>query len=159
MSNLIIFAFQNTASENVLKEINHPFKELVHSNPDEITSFINKQLLKEPKYILGLGDYSGKDTDRLRIELSCSNKFRNKLLGERLETFQISEFLSSQHVSKYAKGIGNSYCNLISYKFAQNILRSNLETKYGFIHIPKEFDMKEAAKEIEKLISKLPVSN
>lgn len=155
MNNLIIFAFRDTASENILNEINHPFKELVHSNIEEITYFFNKQFTQPPKYILGLGDYSGKDIDKLRIELACSSRFRNKLLGESLETFQISEFLSPQSKSKYARGIGNSYCNLISYKFAQNILQSGLETKYGFIHIPKGFNVSEAAKEIEKIISKL----
>lgn len=40
---------------------------------------------EQPGYILGLGVYSGKDQDKIRIETKCTNQFRNDFInGDKL---------------------------------------------------------------------------
>ena len=51
---------------------------------------------------------------------------------------EIKPFLQPTPFAKIAKGIGNSYCNLVSWKIMQLINKSNLRSQYTFLHIPRQ---------------------
>lgn len=107
----------------------------------------------QPKYILGLGSYSGIDNDEIRIEQVCTNKFRNNTYdGNPYKEIQINSFIKPSSTFKYASGIGNSYCNLISYKIMSLIEEKRLPSQYTFLHIPKSMNHFEASKEIDKAL-------
>lgn len=95
--------------------------------------------------------YSDKDQDKLRIEMFCTNKFRNKIDGDHLQTLPIPYFLKSTGNMKLANGIGNSWCNLACYK----LLSTDPNVEFTFIHIPKIFDVGTVVVELEKLIVSL----
>src|SRR6185369_4529884 len=110
----------------------------------DLDGFVEKLKTLQPKLILGLGMYSRKDKDKLRIETQC--KIDDK-------SYAINHFLNPLSKSKLAKGIGNSYCNYISAKIMEKIKSKELDAQYTFIHIPKSFSVSEAVKEIEAMIS------
>lgn len=107
----------------------------------------------QPKYILGLGSYSGIDNDKIRIEQVCTNKFRNNTYdGNPYKEIQINSFIKPSSIFKYASGIGNSYCNLNSYRIMSLIEEKRLSSQYTFLHIPKSMNHFEASREIDKAL-------
>lgn len=145
---MILFAFRNTIAEKVLRKISVENKFFIDSSEKDINQFVETISKFSPTYIVGLGEYFGRDQDNLRIETICTNKFKNQIADNSLEQATISSFLMPSIHSKYATGIGNSYCNLVSYKLSKSLGQS----QYGFIHIPKGFDEGDAAREIETII-------
>ncbi|MCL5090946.1 MAG: hypothetical protein M1514_02980 [Patescibacteria group bacterium] len=66
-------------------------------------------------HILGLGSYSGIDQDKIRIETTCSNQFRNDFVeGNSYQEVKIKPLFQPTPLAKFSQGIGNSYCNLVS---------------------------------------------
>lgn len=118
-----------------------------------VKSYMNFLIHDQPAYIIGLGLYSGVDQGKIRIEQKCSNKFRNEYREETsLTEIEINYFLQPLRNSKYASGIGNSYCNLISYKIMKLIQSGELKAQYTFLHIPKLMKQWEAQKEIDHML-------
>ena len=139
---ICVIAFKNNISERIAKLLQIKNKYYLNPNESEIRNF----QVSNNVFVLGLGQYSGKDKDKLRIETICKNKFRNKLIDINGK----SEYLISTQInpgveSKNACGIGNSYCNLLSYLIASK------NNNYAFIHIPKNFDIETAGREIKIL--------
>lgn len=151
-TNLIIFAFKGTHAEKVLAQIPFGVKVLVPSDANQIPHVVHTLLKAQPYYILGLGQYSGKDADLLKIETYCSNKFRNTVRGARYDEIRLDNFLTPGLHSRYAKSMGNSYCNLISYLIMSQIREKNLQTKNSFVHIPRSFDVHLAMNKISRMI-------
>ncbi len=118
-----------------------------------IETYLDFLLQHQPAHILGLGAYTGKDQDKIRIEQTCTNKFRNGFIeGNSLETIQINPYLKSNPTSKFAKGIGNSYCNYISYRITKLIETGELKSRYTFLHLPKSFNLYLAVQSIDQMI-------
>ena len=143
--NLIIFAFSNTVAARVLEGIKHTNKVLLDSRTESIDQFIESASKLKGKRVLGLGQYSGRDKDKLRIELICNNKFRNTHLG--LKKLTIAPFIEPLGNSKYARGLGNSYCNLVSVR-----LINKTNVSYSFIHIPKSIEVSRAVAELTSML-------
>ncbi len=150
--NLLAYAFQNTISEEVLACLPVGVKILIPSEAHEIPNIVQSILNTNPTYILGLGEYSGKDRDMLKIETRCTNKFKNSFYGSTFQELPLSNFLTSGNHTHFGKSIGNSYCNLISYLLMKNINDMHLQTHYSFVHIPKTFDIEEAVVEISAML-------
>ncbi len=107
----------------------------------------------KPKYILGLGVYTGRDQDKIRIETKCTNQFRNNVIEEKtIEEIDINYFLTPSISSKYATAIGNSYCNLVSWKIMRLIETKQLQSQYTFLHVPKSMKAMTAVKEIDQML-------
>lgn len=107
----------------------------------------------QPSYVLGLGSYSGADQDKIRIETICSNQFRNDFSeGDQYTEIKINPFLKPTAAMKYATAIGNSYCNLISWKIMQMINYEKLHSHYTFLHVPKTMKYWIASQEIDKAL-------
>lgn len=108
-----------------------------------------------PKYIIGLGAYSGIDKDSLRIETICKNKFRNNPINNNCKTehfYTISNFVKLVENTRLTTKMGNGECNYISYKIAELIKQKNLNTKYAFIHAPQSYNPNLAAKKITSIL-------
>ncbi len=144
---ILLVAFKNTIAEKVVADL--PFKNLIiessHTSIDDLM-----QVIRNFNYVIGLGEYSGKDQNKLRIETKCNKKFRNQEI-KNSERLDIDQILPVTLNSKYSTGIGNSWCNLLSVR----VLNSNFRGKYAFIHIPKTIDPVSAKSEIKTLIGEL----
>lgn len=148
MHNIAGFAFKGNISSSMLKGLNLETKFYLPSENQEIEKFVLKLLDTKPKYILGMGMYSGVDRDKLRIESHFN------LNGKRLK---INNFLVPGKITKLASRIGNSYCNHVSAQIMDLINKNRLDTKYTFIHIPWTFLINDGVKEIEDMLLKLEV--
>mgnify|MGYP000328605973 CR=1 FL=1 len=119
-----------------LKEINCCYLLFGERSIEKYLEFL---IHDQPHYILGLDLYSGIDQDKIRIETICTNKFRNKFVfGDKLIIKPIPTFLHQNEFMKKKEGIGNSYCNLVSWKITTLIDQGKLRAKYTFLHIPKK---------------------
>lgn len=119
--------------------------------PNNLDKYLDMLLHDQPPHILGLGSYSGVDQDKIRIETICSNQFRNDLVeGDQYTEAEIKPFLKPTEAMKYAKAIGNSYCNQISWKIITLINQGKLRSQYTFLHIPKTIKPWIAAPEIDR---------
>jgi pyrrolidone-carboxylate peptidase len=54
------------------------------------------------------------------------------------QEMEIKPFLQPTPLTKLAKGIGNSYCNFVSWKIMQLITKGDLCSQYTFLHIPRQ---------------------
>jgi pyrrolidone-carboxylate peptidase len=153
MHDITAFSFKENISEKVLDNILTKSKYYLVADEKQIMLFIKNLLLHPPSFILGLGAYSGRDNNKLRIETICSNKFRNQVKGAEYEIIDINKFIEPLNNSKLSKGMGNSYCNLISYNIMRIIKDNNIKTHYAFIHIPKSFNIKVATDEINQMLN------
>lgn len=112
---ILILAFKNTVTETIAKDLRISTKKVyLESNKEWIERFVTRFDFAEYDYILALGEYNGRDKDAIRIETECSSQFRNN--KERLEELTIPYFLKPEPPFKLVNGIGNSWCNLISYR-------------------------------------------
>lgn len=150
----LAFAFRNNISEKILRELNVDQKVYLKADEKEIIEFVRNINFSNTSHILGLGVYTGRDQNLLRIETVCTNKFRNQIQGNKYEEIAISNFIEPTNNTKYARRIGNSYCNLVSYLIMKSILNNNAGTQYSFIHIPKLFGITQATDEINKFFNK-----
>lgn len=109
---------------------------------NNINSYLNMLLHDQPKYVLGMGIYTGVDQNLIRIETKTTNQFRNNPIetGENIpRTLAINYFLKPQpNIAKLANGIGNSWCNLVSWKLMRLINDKQLNSKYTFLHVPQQ---------------------
>lgn len=141
---LLIFAFRYTIAEKVAEGLKISARKIwLDSTEQAITTFTTETHFSDYDYILGMGMYSGRDKGALRIETTCSSQFRGSKTN--LQMLTIPYFLHSAPGIKLAKGIGNSYCNLVSYQ----LLSRSSHPNYTFIHIPKHFDPPHAADMLE----------
>lgn len=108
-----------------LKNIDHSYG-LATNNFEQYLEIL---LHSQPKFVLGLGSYSGVDNDKIRIERVCTNKFGNTM--------------------------GNSWCNKVSYQIMKLIESGELKSEYTFLQIPRAFENRMAIKQIENLIDKI----
>lgn len=120
---------------------------------NNIDHYLFMILHDQPPYILGLGSYSGIDQDKIRIETKCSNQFRNDFEnGNTYQEVQINLFLTPSSVAKLAYGIGNSYCNKVSWEIMKLINEKKLRSQYTFLHIPKTIKHWIVRKDIDRML-------
>jgi hypothetical protein len=84
--------------------------------PNNLDRFFNILLKDQPNYILGLGIYTGRDQDKIRIETTCTNRVNNNYADSdsQLRSLAINYFVKPQQHSKLAYAMGTSSCNIIS---------------------------------------------
>lgn len=124
--------------------------------PNNLDRYIEMLLRDQPECILGLGVYSGVDQDKIRIETKYTNKFRDDFIdSSSLQEFNINPYLKPSILSKYSNSIGDTYCNLVSWKILQLIIQKKLQSQYCFLHIPTKIKVWTVAKEIMLMIEEL----
>ncbi len=147
---VLVFAFADTIAEAVTDELSSPFvvqKLLLNSSQGAIATFIKTTDFTQFTHCIGIGVYSGRDQDKIRIESSCTNKFRNQ--GDANQRINIPYFLPADKEFKIAHGIGNSWCNLVSY----TLIKLSPDMPYTFLHIPKKYNVRQAARSIDAAIA------
>lgn len=148
---LLVFAFKDTIAEQVANNLQIDANRiLIESTIEAIDELITSTRTNKYDCVLGMGSYSGRDRDQLRIETECSSQFRNNKTN--LERVSIPYFLQPNDDMRLAKGIGNSWCNLVSYKF----IKAFPSIPYTFIHVPKLFSIDKAAALIDLQIKDMP---
>lgn len=125
---------------------------IVYSN--NIDHYLKMLLHDQPSHILGLGSYSGIDQDKIRIETITTNHFRNDPIEVNTpEEININNYLEiSNENFKMTSALGNSYCNLISWKIMRPIEKGKLKSRYSFLHIPKGLYHTDLISLIDKMI-------
>lgn len=146
--NICFVAFNGTIASEVLTSLSQFKTYTIESNLESIHDFVTKADDIGTKYIIGLGQYSGRDTDKLRIETKCNKKFRNNEIANS-QKLLLDEILSETDKAKKVCGLGNSFCNLLSVMILNDTNRKYL---YAFIHIPKNFKATVATAEILKML-------
>lgn len=154
---LFVFAFKGTIAERVLSTMNLASAYFLDSNIDALDALVLRTSREAPAFVIGMGQYTGRDNDRLRIETMCSNQFRNGHIGGTRQELRMHDFLLPGPSSKVATGIGNSWCNAISFQMISMIRIHKLTTRYAFIHIPKAFPVKDAVLELLSMIESIPM--
>lgn len=148
--NILAFGFQGNISEEVLTGLDQSItKYVVMSEATKINDFISRIDFASFDYVLGMGMYTGVDTDRLRIETVYTSQFRNDK-GFNRKT-EISPFLHENEQFKITRKIGNSYCNLVCYLFTSKYTK----VPYSFLHIPKTYGTKDAIDAINNQLATL----
>lgn len=145
---LVIFGFSKTNSQNLLLSLSIGRQFLLKSQKEDIEGFVEDLVKIKPEFILGLGEYSGRDQDKIRQEVRCSNKFKNETLGKSLEKIDIEPISIDSDLVKLSKNMGNSYCNLVSYLIMKKIKSGQLKSRYIFLHLPKDMEQEIMASEI-----------
>lgn len=125
---------------------------IVYSN--NIDHYLKMLLNDQPSHILGLGSYSGIDKDKIRIETITTNRFRNDSIETNApEEIKINNYLETSNENfRMAFALGNSYCNLISYKIMRLIEEGKLKSQYSFLHIPKEMYNKDLISLLDNIV-------
>jgi len=141
---VLVVYFKQTVAEQVAKKLIGAVDTAgLDSDAAAISDFVQKLDAKRYKYILGLGQYSGRDQDALRLEMICNQKWRNTPLLH-FKNRDMVPFMAESKLLKTQVGHGNSYCNLLSLQ-----MRSAYpDTLYNFIHIPKNLDIHLASVEL-----------
>ena len=147
---LLVLAFQGMIAEQVAKKLRIPAdKAYLQSQRERLECFAADTDFSKYDYILAMGEYGGRDKESIRIETECTSQFRNQ--RENLYRLAIPYFFKPELPFKLARGIGNSWCNLISYQ----MLSKAPDAKFTFLHIPKGFDIDFAAKAIDRQLASL----
>ena len=106
--------------------------------PNNLDMYFDLLIHDQSPYVLGLGSYSGVDQDKIRVEMICSNQFRNNFVeGDQYTEVGIKPFLQPTAAMRYTKTINNSYCNQASWKIMRLINQGKLRSQFTFLHIPK----------------------
>lgn len=123
---------------------------------NNIDHYLDMLIHDQPSYILGLESYSAVDQDKIRIETICSNQLRNDFLeGNTCKETEIQPFLKPTPLAKIASGIGNSYCNMVSWKIMELINQQKLRSQYTFLHVPKIMKPLAVSQEIDLILQEL----
>ena len=104
----------------------------------DIQKFLTHIKSNNYDFIIGLGIYSNKSTI-IKFEKFAKNKFRNEKIENAPDSFEISQFLKNDYDNpqiKISYAMGNSWCNYSSFVIRNELIKSNLKAKNGFIHIP-----------------------
>lgn len=143
---MLIFGFKNTNSEMILSVLNSEHTDciLVDKNVNSLLTYI---MLNAPNQILGIGEYSGRDQDKIRIETVCRNKFRNTIIHtNQPNEITFKNILPTDQYFKRGVGMGNSWCNLMSFEINSTFPDIN----FTFLHIPKSLSIPQATMSIRK---------
>lgn len=147
----LTFAFKGTVSEEIIKLLPLHHKVILESSLPSIDSFVQDLLTVQPEFILGLGEYTGRGDEKIRIETVTWNKFRNNRIGSGPEFLTIHPFVKLSEGFKLTHALGNSWCNLISYKIVEQIENKKLKSKYTFLHIPKNYSLETVSESLSPL--------
>lgn len=150
---VLILAFQGTIAEHVANKLRTPAdKVYLHSDRNWLERFVADTDFSKYDYILTIGSYSGRDKESIRTETECTSQFRNQ--RDNLHRLAIPYYFKPEPPFKLSSGIGNSWCNLLSYQ----ILSKMPNARFTFLHIPKDFDVDIASRAIDKQLLSLPRS-
>ncbi len=143
-------------SQEILKRIksNKNLKKVIFKVNFNKKKLINPIIKFKPDIILGLG-MSGKG-NKIRIEkkaLNILNKYDNKpkkKISKSGKEFFVNLRIKKDNNSRISYYAGDYVCNYSMYVILDYIKNKNI--KYGFIHIPKTYNLSKAINFIKKRV-------
>ena len=129
----VIFTFVATRSQEILLTIPELDVVALQNDIAEIDRGLNDLLKRGAAQIIGVGDYSGRDTNQIRIETMARNKFRNEpIANNSVAELPLDTWLRAGQHSKFAAAMGNSLCNYAAYQLTKTIIDNQLQTSVSF---------------------------
>lgn len=164
MDKFLLYGFHSHGEKNISVEIISKLniQNSVLLDCNDLESFQSSAdhlltLVPNYEYIIGLGQYSGRDNEKIRVEGLAKNIFRNGVIHEEgmasYDLYQPDLGWDSQNRFKHSQAMGNSWCNLSAYIISEVIHKKKYKTKLLFLHIPKSFPAGQAVDLINDLIS------
>lgn len=151
----VIYAFAFPCLRTILYDLHHINSSYI-IYPNNINHYLKILDADRPQYVLGLGRYTGRDKDRIRIETLCNNRYGKSFIeGDSYCTKEMKPYISPNGDFKYAYSLGYSWCNYISWKITELINSKRLVMKYTFLHVPKSFKSQYATEIINESIKNL----
>lgn len=113
----------------------------------------------KPEIVLGLGQSS---RSRIEVEAQALNRRRGRATAparaiskngpEKLKT---TLKVTIGRAGGHSANAGDYVCNFSMYVMLDHIRRSGAEVRYGFIHIPHDYDLEEASGIVNKILDRL----
>jgi pyroglutamyl-peptidase len=157
--------FEDNITRRIVRKLpsSHNLKKIVfpaHFNKKQFTDAVNKY---RPDIVLGLGQCSRGRL--LRIERKAMNKRREQKKekarsilrgGPRwLPTTLRLEKLALGKQTKISHNAGDYVCNFSMYVMLDYLQRHRPDTRFGFVHIPHNYDRQRAVKFVRKVLKAL----
>ena len=119
-----------------------------------INHYLESLLLTRPPLILGLGVHS-RSNKQIYLETQATNRFRGRLLGSasQVKTVTLPNFLPQVSPLQLSTHLGTSYCNYISWQLCQLIISQLPDTRYTFLHLPKNLPPTTLYQQIQPIIA------
>lgn len=112
----------------------------------------------QPEMILGLGQSSRR---RIEVESRAKNQRRARKGGQARPIFRHRPpFLPTTLTIKAGQSVGKSknagdfVCNYSMYVLLDEIARRGLPARFGFVHVPHDYDEKKARRIVEQILAK-----
>ncbi len=154
--------FQENVSETILRRLpkRRWLKKVIFPVLFHKRQFIDAVKKHEPDVILGLGQCSrGR---RLRIERRAVNKRRDRRVekARRIVPEGSARLLTNLKLSlgpkaRPSRDAGDYVCNYSMYVILDHLKRRRLPIRYGFIHIPHDYDPESAGRFLRKAIESI----
>jgi pyroglutamyl-peptidase len=132
-----------------MKKIVFPVRFQRRQFVDAITRF-------KPKIILGLGQSSRR---RIDVEAQAVNRRRGRgterstaISPRGPETLKTTLKLAAGRKAGRSSDAGDYVCNFSMYVMLDHIRREGADIRYGFIHIPHDYDLEKAGKLIDRIL-------
>jgi len=154
--------FQDNVTEKIVRGLPRRSgrKKLVFPVRFHKGQFLNAIKQHRPDVVLGLGQCA--HGQRLRIEAQAANRRRNSpdekarpIFAGGPPSLRTNLRLALGRQGKSSNKAGEYVCNYSMYVILAFIMRHQLPTRFGFIHIPHRFDYKKAIRLVEKAIGKI----
>ena len=121
--------------------------------------FVNAINRFKPEIILGLGQSSRR---RIHVETQAVNRRRGRSIDSAKaisrsapETLKTTLRLRVGRQGGRSSDAGDYVCNFSMYVMLEHIRRSGADIRYGFMHIPHDYDLEKAAGLVERIVGRL----
>lgn len=125
--------------------------------------FIDALKKHQPEVILGLGQTAR--SKRVKIERRAINRRRNRQLEKprpitpgRAERLSTTLALKGSSQVKISYNAGDYVCNYSMYVMLDYLKRRGLPTRFGFIHIPHDYNVARARRFLTKVVGDIETS-
>ena len=154
--------FEDNVTEQILRKIpkRRGLTKIVFPVKFDRAQFIGAVTKYKPQWIIGLGQCSrGR---RLRVETRAINQRRNSKKekarpivrgGARKLFTDLRVELGRQ--ARRSRNAGDYVCNFSIYVILETLRRRQLEIRYGFIHIPHDYDAGKAAALVDSALAQM----
>ena len=110
----------------------------------------------QPDFILGLGQSSGKF---IQMELLARNRRRaskrvprRPIFKNRPKTLPTTLKIPAGAKLRRSRDAGDYVCNYSMYVFLDAIARQSLDVRFGFIHIPHNWELTQARRMVQRVL-------
>ncbi len=147
MSKILLYTFFSPwrKSYKLLKQLNNIDTYILGPKAKRSTLLIKKITDGNYDFVLGIADFR-KGAKRARIETKFINYYGKKKIIEDASDYYISNWILKPSEQVYLSATTtNGPCNKSGYLILKAIQDNCLNTKYSFIHIPKDWHLEKSS--------------